>query len=89
LKNLFLERNCLISANKIYRWSLSYKISKSKKEIIFIGLNPSLSDAVFLDNTTKKIIKISKNNNYGKVKLIKCVKGKSTSNIIRKIKNVT
>ena len=70
MKNLFLERNCLISANKIYRWSLSYKISKSKKEIIFIGLNPSLSDAVFLDNTTKKIIKISKNNNYGKVKLI-------------------
>jgi len=70
LKNLFLERNCLISANKIYRWSLSYKISKSTKEIIFIGLNPSLSDEVFLDNTTKKIIKISKNNNYGKVKLI-------------------
>ena len=70
MKNLFLERNCLISANKIYRWSLSYKISKSKKEIIFIGLNPSLSDTVFLDNTTKKIIKISKNNNYGKVKLI-------------------
>jgi len=70
LKNLFLERNCLISANKLYRWSLSYKISKSKKEIIFIGLNPSLSDEVFLDNTTKKIIKISKNNNYGKVKLI-------------------
>ena len=70
LKNLFLERNCLISANKLYRWSLSYKISKSTKEIIFIGLNPSLSDEVFLDNTTKKIIKISKNNNYGKVKLI-------------------
>ncbi len=58
MNNLFLERNCLISANKLYRWSLSYKISKSKKEIIFIGLNPSLSDEVFLDN------------NYGKVKLI-------------------
>ena len=71
MKNLFLERNCLISANKLYRWSLSYKISTSIKEIIFIGLNPSLSDEVFLDNTTKKIIKISKNNNYGKVKLIK------------------
>ena len=70
MKNLFLERNCLISANKLYRWSLSYKISKSAKEIIFIGLNPSLSDEVFLDNTTKKIIKISKNNNYGKLKLI-------------------
>ncbi len=70
MNNLFLERNCLISANKLYRWSLSYKISKSRKELIFIGLNPSLSDEVFLDNTTKKIIKISKNNNYGKVKLI-------------------
>ena len=70
MKKFFLNSNCLISANKIYRWSLSYKISKSKKELIFIGLNPSLSDAVFLDNTTKKIIKISKNNNYGKVKLI-------------------
>ena len=70
MKNFFLERNCLISANKLYRWSLSYKISQSTKEIIFIGLNPSLSDEFFLDNTTKKIIKISKNNNYGKVKLI-------------------
>ena len=70
MKNVFLERNCLISENKQYRWSLSYKVSKSIKEIIFIGLNPSLSDAFFLDNTTKKIIKISKNNNYGKVKLI-------------------
>jgi len=52
LKNLFIERNCLRSTNKLYRWSLSYKISKSTKEIIFIGLNPSLSDEVFLDNTT-------------------------------------
>ena len=58
MKNLFLERNCLISANKLYRWSLSYEISKSTKEIIFIGLNPSLSDEVFLDNTTKKIFKV-------------------------------
>jgi len=70
LKKLSLERNCFISANKLYRWSLSYEISKSTKEIIFIGLNPSLSDSFFMDNTTKKIIKISKNHNYGKVKLI-------------------
>ena len=60
MNNLFVEINCSISANKLYRWSLSYEISKSTKEIIFIGLNPSLSDEVFLDNTTKKIIKISK-----------------------------
>ncbi len=70
MKNSLLERNCLISKNQQYRWSLSFKISKSTKEIIFIGLNPSLSDSVFIDNTTKKIIKISKKNNYGKVKLI-------------------
>jgi len=70
LKNLFLERNCLKSANQLYRWSLSYEISKSTKEIIFIGLNPSLSDSFFLDSTTKKIIKISKKHNYGKLRLI-------------------
>ena len=65
-----MEKSCLISTNKEYRWSLSFKISKSKKEIIFIGLNPSLSDSKFLDNTTKKIIKICRNYNYGKLKII-------------------
>ena len=70
MKEFFYERNCFISKSKEYRWSLSLKISKSKKEIIFIGLNPSLSDSDFIDNTTKKIIKISKNYNYGKLKII-------------------
>ena len=70
MKNLFIERNCSISKNKEYRWSLSCKISDSKKEIIFIGLNPSLSDSVYVDNTTKKIIKIVRNYNYGKVEII-------------------
>jgi len=70
LKNLFLERNCFISKNKLYRWSLSYKISNFKKEIIFIGLNPSLSDSHYVDQTTKKIIKISRNCNYGKVNIL-------------------
>ena len=70
MKNSSIERKCLISDNKLYRWSLSYEISKSTKEIIFVGLNPSLSDSVFLDNTTKKIIKISKKHNYGKIRLI-------------------
>ena len=50
-----MERSCLISTNKEYRWSLSFKINKSKKEIIFIGLNPSLSDLNYIDNTTMKI----------------------------------
>ena len=70
MKDFFYERNCLISKSKEYRWSLTFKISKSKKEIIFIGLNPSLSDSNYIDNTTKKIIKICKNYNYGKLKII-------------------
>ena len=70
MRNSVLERKCLLSADKLYRWSICYKISKSIKEIIFIGLNPSLSDSVFVDNTTQKIIKISKKYNYGQVKLI-------------------
>ncbi len=70
MKDFLYERNCLISKNNQYRWSLSFKISKSKKEIIFIGLNPSLSNTEYIDNTTKKIIKICKNYNYGKVKII-------------------
>ena len=70
MKNLDLERSCWISKSKEYRWSLSYKISYSKKEIIFIGLNPSLSDSLLVDNTTKKIIKICRNYNYGEVKIL-------------------
>ena len=65
-----MERSCLISTNKEYRWSLSFKINKSKKEIIFIGLNPSLSDLNYIDNTTRKIIKICKNYKYGNIKII-------------------
>ncbi len=70
MKINYIERSCLISANKKYRWSLSFKITKSKKQIIFIGLNPSLSDSNFIDNTTRKIIKICKNYNYGNLKII-------------------
>ena len=65
-----MEKSCLISTNKVYRWSLSFKIDESKKEIIFIGLNPSLSDSNYIDNTTRKIIKICKNYNYGNLKII-------------------
>ena len=70
MKDFFYERNCLISKSKKYRWSLSFKISKSEKELIFIGLNPSLSDSYFVDNTTKKIIKISRKYRYGKLTII-------------------
>ena len=61
---------CFFSRCEKYRWSLDLKISNSPKEIIFLGLNPSLSNTTFLDNTTKKIIKISKRYKYGKLKII-------------------
>ena len=70
MKDIYYERICITSKNKKYRWSLSFKISKSEKEIIFIGLNPSLSDSIYIDNTTKKIIKICKNYSYGKIKIL-------------------
>ena len=65
-----IDWNCFFSDCKTYRWSLDLKISLSKREIIFIGLNPSKSNHTFLDNTTKKIIKISDKYNYGKIRLI-------------------
>ena len=63
-------RRCLLSKCKLYRWILEFTSSNNQKELIFIGLNPSLSDNIFTDNTTKKIIKISSFNNYGKLKII-------------------
>ena len=64
------SRKCFFSECSLYRWKLELKISNNKKELIFIGLNPSFSDNKFTDNTTKKIIKISSFNEYGKLKII-------------------
>ena len=55
-------------------------IEKIKPNIIFKGDDYSINEVV----GSKEMKKWG-----GQVKLIKCVKGKSTSNIIRKIKNVT
>ena len=65
-----IDCNFFFSDCKFYRWKLDLKISFHEKEIIFIGLNPSLSNGNLLDNTTKKIIKICHKNNYGKIRLI-------------------
>ena len=66
----FIKRKCVISKCKTYRWSLELFISNNSKEVIFIGLNPSISNNSLTDNTTKKIIKICENQKYGKVKII-------------------
>ena len=69
MKNI-IDWSCFFSDCKSYRWSLELTISLDKKEIIFIGLNPSTSNEYLLDNTTKKIIKICDKYNYGKIKLV-------------------
>ena len=79
--------DCFFSDCKSYRWSLELKISLSNREIVFIGLNPSKTDQTFLDNTTKKIIKICDNHNYGKIKLINLFGLISTSPKLLQIHN--
>ena len=64
------KRQCFFSKCGLYRWILKLKISNFQKELIFIGLNPSLSDNKYTDNTTKKIIKISSFHKYGTLKII-------------------
>ena len=68
--NETITRKCFFSECRLYRWLLELQISNFQKELIFIGLNPSLSDNKFTDNTTKKIIKISSSHKYGKLKII-------------------
>ena len=58
---------------------------KTMYEFVYDSLNGNLDDYTVDEVVGSKVIK----NWGGKIKLIKCVKGKSTSNIIRKIKNVT
>jgi len=82
-----IDWNCFFSDCKYYRWSLDLKISLRKKEIIFIGLNPSKTNQTFLDNTTKKIIKICDKYNYGKIKLINLFALISTSPKLLQIHN--
>ena len=82
-----IDLDCFFSDCKSYRWSLDLKISSSKKEIIFIGLNPSKTDQTILDNTTKKIIKICNKHKYGKIRLINLFGLVSTSPKLLQIHN--
>ncbi len=78
---------CKFSNCMSYRWTLDLKISLIKKEIIFIGLNPSKSNQTLLDNTTKKIIKICDKYNYGMIRLINLFGLVSTSPKLLQIHN--
>ena len=82
-----IDWSCFFSDCMTYRWSLDLKISLRRKEIIFIGLNPSKTNQTFLDNTTKKIIKICNKYNYGKIRLINLFGLVSTSPNLLKMHN--
>ena len=60
----------MFSECRSYRWILKRELLNGKKTVVFIGLNPSLSDNKYTDNTTRKIIKISENYKYGNIKII-------------------
>tara|TARA_Y100001968_G_C19344752_1_gene711465 strand:- start:99 stop:644 length:546 start_codon:yes stop_codon:yes gene_type:complete len=55
---------------KKYRWLLHRRINRSKKEIIFIGLNPSVADKTKNDHTLNRIKVYCKNWGYGDLKVI-------------------
>ena len=82
-----IDWTCFFSDCKSYRWSLDLNVSLSNREIIFVGLNPSTSNTTFLDNTTKKIIKICHKYNYGKIKMINLFGLVSTSPKLLQIHN--
>tara|TARA_Y100001968_G_C19106482_1_gene595121 strand:- start:56 stop:559 length:504 start_codon:yes stop_codon:yes gene_type:complete len=65
-----VKSSASFSPCKKYRWHLSRYITNSKKELIFIGLNPSLADARHNDPTLRRLIAFSKIWGYGSLVVI-------------------
>ena len=47
----------IFSSCKFYRFFLTRKIQEENRTLLFIGLNPSIADALFDDQTLRKLIK--------------------------------
>ena len=60
-----MKSSASFSTCKNYRWSLTRHLTNSKKELIFIGLNPSLANATDNDPTIRRLIGFSENWGYG------------------------
>ena len=65
-----MKRTASFSSCKDYRWSLTRKINDSKKELIFIGLNPSYANSSLDDPTLRRLIGFSKLWGYGSLVVI-------------------
>tara|TARA_B100000700_G_C14700461_1_gene694223 strand:+ start:140 stop:715 length:576 start_codon:yes stop_codon:yes gene_type:complete len=55
----------VFSSCNLYRFSLTRKIQDDQRTLLFIGLNPSIADDYFNDQTLRKLLKICTLLGYG------------------------
>ncbi|BBD23510.1 DUF1643 domain-containing protein [Streptococcus constellatus] len=60
-----MEKKAIISKDKIYRYKLSRTWDSTKPTILFIGLNPSITDENIDDPTITRCINFAKDWGYG------------------------
>ena len=60
-----MKSSAVFSTCREYRWRLNRYISDSKKELIFIGLNPSLANSFHDDPTLRRLVAFAGNWGYG------------------------
>ena len=65
-----MESNAFFSPCGKFRWKLTRLISKSPKELIFVGLNPSKADAITNDLTLIRLISFCTLWGYGSLTVI-------------------
>ena len=65
-----LKSSAKFSPAKDYRWGLTRYINDSKKELIFMGLNPSIADEKQNDQTLRRLIGFAELWGYGSLVVI-------------------
>ena len=65
-----MKSSAQFSTCKNYRWRLTRHINYSKKELIFIGLNPSLANKDKNDPTLQRLLGFSECWGYGSLVVI-------------------
>ena len=65
-----MKSSASFSTSKDYRWNLTRYINDNKKELIFIGLNPSFGSASDNDPTLRRLIGFAELWGYGSLVVI-------------------
>ena len=65
-----MNSNAVFSFSRKYRYRLNRKINQSRKEIIFIGLNPSTADEEDNDSTLIRVLNFANSWGYGSLVVI-------------------